>query len=171
MPNYRCVSSFLRCSPWILAIAGLAIFSSSMSAQVVAPQLLPYTSKLIAGGGTATPSYPGTCASGFTPTDKYGDGCLGTEIVLGTGASTPGPRSAVGDAAGNVYFTDYANGLVRRVDALTGIVTAVVGGGASAAGTSTGALGTTVKLSHPAAIAFAPNGDLYFSDVGNGQVF
>lgn len=170
MPIYRCMSSLLRCSPWTLAVLSVAIFSSSTSAQV-APQLLPYTSKLIAGGGTSTPAYPGTCASGYTATDKYGDGCLGTEIVLGTGASTPGPRSAVADAAGNVYFTDYANALVRRVDALTGIVTAVVGGGANAAGTSSGSLGTTVKLSHPGAIAFAPNGDLYFSDPGNGQVF
>jgi len=170
VPNYRRTPGSLCRLLLPVATIAVASFASCVSAQT-APQLLPYTSRLIAGGGTATPSYPGTCASGFTPTDKYGDGCLGTEIVLGTGASTPGPRSAVGDAAGNVYFTDYANGLVRRVDALTGIVTAVVGGGASAAGTSTGALGTTVKLSHPAAIAFAPNGDLYFSDVGNGQVF
>ncbi len=32
-------------------------------------------------------------------------------------------------------------------------------------------MGTAVKLIHPAAIVFAPNGNLYFSDPGNGQVF
>jgi hypothetical protein len=149
-----------------------------------APQLLPYTMKVVAGGGTSNPAKGGTCpVSGYIATDAYGDGCLATEILLGTSATAPGPRSAVADSAGNVFFTDYVNGLVRRVDAITGIVSVVAGGAtaspasgtACGSGTSTDAIGdgcpgTSVKLSHPASILLSPSGDLYFGDVGQGQV-
>lgn len=167
---------FASCRSFLpLALAALAGLSTSAIAQTPAPQLLPYTVKLIAGGGTKTIAAGATCpVSGFTSTDAYGDGCLATEIEIGntaSGGTTPGARGAVVDSKGNVFFTDYSNGLVRRVDAITGIVTAVAGGGTAAAGTSSGAQANTVKLSHPAGIAFAPNGDLYFSDTGNGQVF
>jgi hypothetical protein len=155
----------------VVALAGLVGGAQAQTA----PQLLPYTTRLIAGGGTAVVAKPAACpVSGYSASDAYGDGCLATEIELGntaTGGTTPGARSAVADANGNVYFTDYQNGLVRRVDAATGIVTVVAGGGTSAAGTSSGALANTVKLSHPASIILAPNGDLYFGDPGNGQVF
>ncbi|MGA2438260.1 MAG: hypothetical protein ABSF57_07080 [Acidobacteriaceae bacterium] len=170
-----------------LAFAVLAGLCCSASAQSLAPQLLPYTVKLVAGGGTVAIASGATCpVSGLKSTDAYGDGCLATEIELGNtaiGGATPGARSAVADAGGNVFFTDYSNALVRRIDAVTGIVTAVAGGATSSpasgatCGTNTssdaigdGCLGTLVKLSHPVAIAFAPNGDLYFSDTGQGQV-
>ena len=158
-------------------IASLSLFAGTglFAHAQTAPQLLPYTIKLVAGGGSAAIAAGATCpVSGYTATDAFGDGCLATEIELGNtapGGTTPGARSAVADSKGNVFFTDYANALVRRVDAGTGIVTAVAGGGTTAAGTSVAALGTATKLVHPAGIALAPNGDLYFSDPGNGQVF
>ena len=158
----------------------------AVSAQSTAPTLLPYTAKLIAGGGTAVYGKGIACPSGLMSTDAYGDGCLANEIEIGntaTGGTTPGARSAVADGNGNVFFTDYNNGLVRRVDALTGVVTAVAGGASTSPTSGTacgtgisidaigdGCTGTLVKLSHPASIAFAPNGDLYFGDVGQGQV-
>ncbi len=156
------------------ALLAFACTASGANAQT-APQLLPYTVKLIAGGGTAVIAKGGKCpVSGFISSDAYGDGCLATEIELGNtaaGVNTPGARSAVADGNGNVFFTDYNNALVRRVDAITGIVSVVAGGGTTVAGTSSGAQGTAVKLVHPAGIAFAPNGDLYFSDPGVYQVF
>ncbi len=184
---FRCISGFATRRLLLLsAAAAFAGFALSATAQT-APQLLPYTARLIAGGGTTVITAGATCpVSGRTSTDAYGDGCLATEIEIGntaTGGSTPGARSAVSDAGGNIFFTDYNNGLVRRVDAITGVVTAVAGGAASSpasgvtcgANTSTdaigdGCLGTLVKLTHPAGIVFAPNGDLYFSDTGMGQV-
>ena len=115
--------------------------------------------------------------SGFTSTDAYGDGCLATEIQL------VGPRYATVDSAGNVFFSDYTNGLIRRVDVSTGVVTAVAGGAtASPAATAMcgtlistdargdGCLGTAVKLSKPVGLAFSPAGDLYFGDVGYANV-
>jgi hypothetical protein len=173
---------------FLLPFASLALVGIGFNAMAqTAPQLLPYTVKLIAGGGTTVIAANASCpVSGKISADAYGDGCLATEIEIGntaTGVNTPGARSAVADAGGNIFFTDYNNGLVRRVDALTGVVTAVAGGATAspAAGAtcgtnaSTDAIGdgcpgTLVKLTHPAGIVFAPNGDLYFSDTGQGQV-
>jgi hypothetical protein len=176
----------------VLALGTLAGNACSTSAQTpkatpVVPQLLPSTTRLIAGGGTTTPSAKGVAcpSSGYIATDAYGDGCLATEVLLGTSATAPGPRAAVADALGNVYFGDYANGVVHRVDVQTGILSAVAGSqtaspgtgtsGATCGGTSTdakgdGCLGYLVHLSHPTGLAFSPAGDLYIADYGYAQV-
>jgi hypothetical protein len=163
----------------------LTATSGMVAAAQTAPQLLPSTVKVIAGGGTANPAKGGTCpVSGNIATDAYGDGCLATEVLLGTSATAPGPRAAIADAAGNVYFGDYVNGVVHRVDALTGVLTAVAGSqasspsGACGGGTTNtatdakgdGCLATLVHLSHPTGLAFSPAGDLYIADYGYGQV-
>jgi hypothetical protein len=180
-------------------LCALASFGVAAQAQT-APQLLPYTTKLIAGGSSTsyaayTASNPVACsrtnsantvlsASGNKATDIYGDGCLATEISL------TGPRFGVMDKTGAIFFSDYTNGLIRRIDPVTGVVTAVAGGasstpsgttaspkacGGSDTNTSTdtlgdGCLGTSVKLGRPVGIAFSPAGDLYFADYYNYNV-
>ena len=165
---------------FLFAAAAIVLAASSSASGQTAPQLLPYTSKLIAGGVSgATFTVGGTCPQAGAPnvaTDTYGDGCYATEISL------TGPRYAIADAAGNVFFSDYTNGLVRRVDAITGIVTAVAGGGASLAKNATcgaytstdilgdGCLGTSVKLGKPAGLAFDASGNLIFADSYNYNI-
>jgi large repetitive protein len=187
--EFRFVSTFFRCTGLAtrtfalpLALLGLAGLFAPASAQT-APQLLPYTTKLIAGGATTSPAKGATCpVSGNISTDAFGDGCLATEVNLG-GTSTGGPRYAVADKNGNVFFGDFVNGLVRRVDALTGVITTVAGGATSspAAGTACGTGVSTdadgdgcpanlVKLSKPDGVAFDAAGNLYFSDNGFDDV-
>ena len=126
MPIYRRTPGSLCRLLLPLAAVAVANIALSVSAQTV-PQLLPYTAKLIAGGGptatfTVNPSaYCPQAGAPYTPADKYGDGCLANEIQL------TGPRYAIADSLGNVFISDYTNGLVRRVDAITGIITAVAG--------------------------------------------
>jgi len=170
-----------------LAAVAVANIALSVSAQTV-PQLLPYTAKLIAGGGptatfTVNPSaYCPQAGAPYTPADKYGDGCLANEIQL------TGPRYAIADSLGNVFISDYTNGLVRRVDAITGIITAVAGSATVTAtpgknapcttGSTTlstdilgdGCLGTQVKLGKPAGLAFDTAGDLIFADSYNYNI-
>jgi hypothetical protein len=111
--------------------------------------------------------------SGLASQDKFGDGCLATEVLLNA------PRFAAVDKLGNIFFSDAKNALVRRIDATTGVITLVAGGAAanpatgaacpSGTGTSIdadgdGCLGTDVKLGVPHGVAFSPSGDLYFAD-------
>lgn len=162
----------------LVALASVCSSAAAQTPTLIPPQLLPYTVKLIAGGGTAPIAAGATCpVSGFKSLDAYGDGCLATEVQLS------GPRYAAADTNGNVFISDYTNGLVRRVDVITGIITAVAGGAAASpasgaacgAYTSTdllgdGCLGTAVKLDTPAGLAFDASGNLYFSDPGTSNV-
>jgi hypothetical protein len=66
---FRCTGLAPRLFVLSLALLGLAGFSAVASAQT-APQLLPYTVKLIAGSGTAAITSGAKClVSGFTSTD------------------------------------------------------------------------------------------------------
>jgi hypothetical protein len=148
------------------------------------PQLLPYQTSVVAGGGTTPIAAGASCpVSGKTSLDAYGDGCLATEVQLNA------PKYVTEDSAGNIYFSDYGNALIRRVDAVTGIITAVAGGGALALPSATvsdaglacpsnaanvatdfqgdGCLATDVKLSKPTGVAVSPlTGDVVFADAG-----
>lgn len=183
LPGFSLVRSFLP-----LALIALGGFAPAASAQTTTPQLLPYTSKLIAGGGptatfTVSPTvYCPQAGAPYTAADKYGDGCLANEIQL------TGPRYAIADSLGNVFISDYTNGLVRRVDAITGIITAVAGSATvtstpgknapCATGSTTlstdilgdGCLGTQVKLGKPAGLAFDTSGNLIFADSYNYNI-
>ena len=137
------------------------------------PSLLPYTVTAVAGGATASPAAGATCpVSGLKSLDKFGDGCLATEVTLNA------PRFATVDKLGNIFFSDTKNALVRRIDVTTGVITVVAGGAATnpttgaacpSGGTSTdvdgdGCQGIDVKLGAPHGVAFSPSGDLYFAD-------
>jgi len=80
-----------------------------------------------------------------------GDGGLATAATLGTS------RGIAVDAAGNLYIADSSNGRIRRVDATTGIITTVAGGGFN----GDGALATTAQLQWPAGVAVDAAGNLY----------
>jgi hypothetical protein len=195
MSRFTAAVRFASILPGVILVAAFSLMSSTdlSAASTPAPQLLPYSVKIIAGGGTTTIPLtigPGVCApSGNTPTTIWGDSCLATDLVLA------GPRSAVSDAYGNIFFTDYqtaatgadnTTGLIRRVDAITGIVTTVAGGvlpytaspgtgAACATGSSIkatdvkgdGCLGTQILLAAPIGLVFSPAGDLYFAEIGS----
>ena len=113
--------------------AGLLSFTGlvTQAHPQTAPQLLPYTAKLLAGGGTAVAanaacSRAGAVPSGHFAYDAADDGCLATEIVLSA------PRSAILDSGGAVIFADNKNYTIRRIDPVTGIVATIAGGAAAA---------------------------------------
>ncbi|MGD0443050.1 MAG: Ig-like domain repeat protein [Edaphobacter sp.] len=158
----------------VLCVSVLGRGVNAFGQTPTAPQLLPYIVTLLAGGAASNPAAGTTCPqSGFKSTDKFGDGCLATEVVLNA------PRFVTQDKLGNYFFSDSANAIVRRIDATTGVITVVAGGAASnptsgaacpsGTGTATtgdgdGCLGTDVKLGKPHGLAFSPSGDLYFAD-------
>jgi sugar lactone lactonase YvrE len=72
------------------------------------------------------------------------------------------PSGLAFDAAGNLFIADTLNGRVRKVDAVTGIISTVAGGGANNPGD--GGPATAARLVEPIGIVFDGAGNLYISD-------
>jgi sugar lactone lactonase YvrE len=99
----------------------------------------------------------------------------GTGIQGHSGDGGPATRARIGaptairfDAEGNLYFTDGAYDVVRKVDT-TGAITTVVGSGErgySPDGTPAG----ECKLDRPWGLAVSPDGTIYVSDSRNNRV-
>jgi hypothetical protein len=76
------------------------------------------------------------------------------------------------DGSGNLYIADSFNGLIRRVDAASGVITAVAGGGTTTGtdGIGDGALATQAQLNDPTGIAVDAAGNLYIADQGHRMI-
>ena len=72
------------------------------------------------------------------------------------------------DAAGNVYFSDFYNNVVRKVST-TGIITTFAGNGI-AGFSGDGGPATAAKLHGPAGVHFDLSGNCYISDASNNRV-
>jgi len=73
------------------------------------------------------------------------------------------------DKAGNMFFVEMSNNLVRRVDARTRLISTVAGNGKEGF-SGDGGPATNATLKQPHSIQFAPNGDLYICDIGNHRI-
>ena len=96
--------------------------------------------------------------------DGYsGDGGLATEAQVNQ------PYASVVDAAGNLYFTDTVNNVVRKVTAATGVITTFAGNGIYGYSGDNGPA-TKAQLSSPIGLALDNAGNLYIGDYGNNVV-
>jgi len=73
------------------------------------------------------------------------------------------------DKAGNVFIGDYSNNRIRRIDAVTRVITTIAGTGVSGYAGDNG-LATSAKLSGPSGMVFDPSGNLFFCDNNNSVV-
>jgi sugar lactone lactonase YvrE len=81
------------------------------------------------------------------------------------------PNGLAVDQAGNIYFADSQNNVVRKVNAGTGIVTTIAGLGPSNAGyTGDNGPATAAKLNNPYGVAVDSDGNIYISDSGNNVI-
>ncbi len=73
------------------------------------------------------------------------------------------------DRAGNMYFVEMQNHIIRRVDARTGVISTVAGNGQPGFG---GDGGPAIKASfrRPHSIALDNDGNLYVADIGNHRI-
>ncbi|MEW6733452.1 MAG: IPT/TIG domain-containing protein [Acidobacteriota bacterium] len=91
-----------------------------------------------------------------------GDGGPATEASLNV------PTGIALDSAGNLFVVDSFNSRIRKIDAITGIITTVVGNGSTIFnGDGRSALETSIL---PAGLAFDSAGNLFFADAGNNRV-
>jgi uncharacterized protein (TIGR03437 family) len=110
-------------------------------------QVPSFTISTIAGNGSA----------GYS-----GDGGKATAAVLND------PRGIVTDPAGNVYFCDRENNVVRKID-LNGVITTVAGTGFPGYN-GDNIQGTKAQLNTPWRVTIDPAGNLYIADSVNDRI-
>ncbi len=88
-----------------------------------------------------------------------------------TSATLNGPTCVIVDPAGNLYIVDTTAEVVRKVDAVTGLLSTVAGNHALGGGYSgDGGLATNAKLGDPYGAGFDVQGNLYIAEAGNNAV-
>ena len=117
-----------------LAVIAFAGLFAAQRVQAQTPYLLPYTVQVLAGGGTSVTVAPGASSpclgTGATGSqyDNFGDGCpvTSSSVVVGSANDL---HDVVVDPQSNVYFLDSssANGIVRRIDARSGVISVYAG--------------------------------------------
>ncbi len=132
----------------------------------VEPEPCPSPSGKLWCGSMAACSAPCTPAYG-------GDGGLATELRMSQpfGQSADPAGRIVFDPAGNLYFADTANALIRKIDT-AGVVTrfagtAPAGGVAQSGYAGDGGPALDAKLFNPVDLALDADGTMYVSDVYN----
>jgi uncharacterized protein (TIGR03437 family) len=91
-----------------------------------------------------------------------GDGGPATAAQLNT------PEAVAVDAAGNIYFADTANNVVRQISS-KGVINTIAGNGTAGFGGDGGAAGSA-QLSAPQGLAVDASGNVFVADTANARV-
>ncbi|MCE2717020.1 MAG: hypothetical protein LW696_07085 [Alphaproteobacteria bacterium] len=78
------------------------------------------------------------------------------------------PRGIFRDSAGNTYFADTSNNRIRRIDAMTGIITTIAGTG-SAGYSGDGGLATAAMINAPYGVCLDSSGSVVYVAESNGH--
>jgi len=108
-------------------------------------------------------TYAGVGPTNGTNPTFGGDGSLAVSANLGQ------PYSVALDANNNVYIADYKNNRVRKVNAVTGIITTIAGTGI-ASSTGDGNLATGATLNGPSGVVVDKYGNVYVSEFNGHRV-
>src|SRR5712691_406863 len=113
--------------------------------------LLPACSDAAASGGTIA-TVAGNGSSGFS-----GDGGQATNTSLSN------PQAVALDKAGNLFIADTFNYRIRRVDAVSGIITTIAGNGVQAL-SGDGGPATNASLFAPSGLALDTEGNIFIAE-------
>ena len=92
-----------------------------------------------------------------------GDGGLATKALLNE------PYEVRFDEAGDMYFVEMMNHVIRKVDMKTGKISTVAGTGKKGF-SGDGGMARQAMFNRPHSIQFGPDGDLYVCDIGNHRI-
>jgi hypothetical protein len=99
-----------------------------------------------------------------------GKGTYSGDNGAATSAGLSLPYAVGFDASGNMFIPDSANDCVRRVDAVTQIITTVAGTGGQPGSPVNGTSATATKLNQPSGVAVDAAGNLYIADTQNAAI-
>jgi sugar lactone lactonase YvrE len=99
---------------------------------------------------------------------------IGTQAFIGdnapaTSAGLLYPTGVILDKNGSIYIADSGQHRVRKVDAVTGLITTVAGIGV-AGSTGDGGLAVAAELNTPTSVAFDPHGSMYITEALGNRV-
>jgi trimeric autotransporter adhesin len=139
-----------------------AVRDSAGNTYIAAP-LSTNIFKLTSGGTLSV--FAGQGYGGFN-----GDGIQASAAVLGR------PAAIAFDSKGNIFFADYGATRVRRIDAVTGVITTVAGNGVKCAQPTIapfcgdGGPATSALLNLPEAIALDGSGNIFIADASDNKI-
>ncbi|MBI5541249.1 MAG: T9SS type A sorting domain-containing protein [Bacteroidia bacterium] len=105
--------------------------------------------------------------------DIAGNGINGYngDNILADHAMLSGPHGIALDASNNLYIADKENDRIRKVNAVTGIITTVAGTGVYDIYNGDGILAINANFRHPNSVAVNAVGDIFISDQFNQMIF
>jgi sugar lactone lactonase YvrE len=111
-------------------------------------------------------------SAGGTITTIAGNGLQGDTGDGGaaTNASLSQPQGVTLDAAGNLYFADYVNNRIRKVDINSNITTFAGNGNGFGSFSGDGGQATNASLGFPFGVAADAAGNLYIADSDNNRI-
>ena len=105
-----------------------------------------------------------TTVAGNGTSGYSGDGGLAVSAAI----KTPSSNIAF-DSAGNFYFADSGNNLIREVNLVTGLIGTVAGNG-TAGYSGDGGAATAAQLNDPIGVALDAYNNIYIADYGNARI-
>ncbi len=89
--------------------------------------------------------------------------------IAATAAEIYGPLGIAVDAAGDIFFADNGNNLVREVNATTHLISTIAGTPGAAGYNGDGIAATSAELNNPAGVAVDTAGNVFIADSGSGS--
>jgi len=151
------ISTFVG-GDWPLSMP-MAVALDSAGNRYIASRFNGTVAKVDAASG-AVSRIAGTGIAGYS-----GDGGLATDARLSSLV-----YALALDGAGNVYISDAANQVIRKVTVATGIISTVAGTVGSGGYSGDGGSATLAQINNPQGIALDAAGNLYIADAGNSAI-
>jgi sugar lactone lactonase YvrE len=131
--------------------------------------LLSLVLLLVSSGlAQSAPEYRITTVAGSGPSN-VAQGGYGGDGGPAINAALNQPTGVAFSPTGDLYFCDFGNGAIRKVDARTGLITTIAGTGVRGFGGDGGPAASAV-LGGPGSIATDSAGNIYFADPYNYRV-